>query len=213
MSRVEPQHEPLLAMACTATRTNKDKLSAISEVPIVMANDGADLDETENLVWYGQPYKPPTSEFRSHWLYHSRSAPQRVQKNLLLHFHPIELVDIYRRVFDGNKAGRFKTSVEELVKYIPVMFKGREIDFHVDVDYRDHSSRSSIFGMLMRSQVQDDGTGYSVIWKPNHGFWLFLDDRDYSDEKLINTLIALDEISRDAAIGFEKIHLAEVKSG
>ena len=111
------------------------------------------------------------------------------------------------------KAGRFKTTVEELVEYIPVMFKGRDIDFHVDVDYRDHSSRSSYFGMLMRSQILDDGTGYSVIWKPNHGFWLFLDDRDYSDEKLIDTLIALDEISRKAAAAFEKIYLAELKAG
>jgi hypothetical protein len=50
-------------------------------------------------------------------------------------------------------------------------------------------------------------------WKPNHGFWLFLDDRDYSDEKLIDTLISLDEISREAATAFDKINLAEVKSG
>lgn len=213
MSSVDDEHEPLLAMACTATRTNKDTLSAISEVPLVMAESTAAVDDTEALIWYGQPYKRPTSEFRSHWLYHSRSAPRRVQKNLLLHFHPIELVDIYRRVFDGNKDGRFSTTVEELVNYIPVLFKGRGIDFHVDFNYKQHSSRSREFAMFMRSRVHDNGAGYSVIWKPNHGFWIFLDDRDHSDEKLINILIALDEISREAAETFEKVYLLAPTSG
>lgn len=213
MSSADHEHEPLLAMACTATRTNKDTLSAISEVPLVMAESTAAVDNTKALIWYGQPYKRPTSEFGSHWLYHSRSAPRRVQKNLLLHFHPIELVDIYRRVFDGNKDGRFSTTVEELVNYIPVLFKGREIDFHVDFDYKEHSSRSREFAMFMRSRIHDNGAAYSVIWKPNHGFWIFLDDRDHSDEKLINILIALDEISREAAETFEKIYLLAATSG
>lgn len=214
MSSADNGRESLLAMSCTATRTNKDTLSAISEVPLVMAGRPETIADTEALIWYGQPYKRPTSEFGSHWLYHCRSAPGRVQKNLLLHFHPIELVDIYRRVFDGHKDGRFRTTVEELVEYIPMFFKGRGIDFHIDLDYKEHSSRAPEFAMFMRSQIHDNGgADYAVIWKPNHGFWVFMDDRDYSDEKLINTLIALDEISREAADAFEKNKLPAAKSG
>jgi hypothetical protein len=178
----------LLAMSCTATRTNKESLAAISEVPVVMEEDG-------KIIWYGQFYKKPSSEYRPHWIYHSRDRTSRVEKNLILHFHPIDLVDAYRKVCEGEDT---QMATEDFIDDIKSFFRGRDIDFHVYKDYGDYSSRNAEFGMFMRENIKDNDAEYSVIWKPNHGLWVFLDDRNCSDQTLVDTLLALDKFSRRA---------------
>lgn len=181
-----------LAMSCTATRTNKETLSAISEVPVI-------LEDGKKTVWFGQPYKKPTSEYRPHWIYHSRSAPGRVRKNLLIHFHPIELVDIYRKVQERDE---IYVEEEEFIDDICCFFRGRDIDFHVFKDYAECSARDPQFGTFMRHTVEDDARDYSVIWKPNHGIWVFTDEANCSDAELVKTLLTLDNISQKAALSF-----------
>jgi hypothetical protein len=178
-----------LAMSCTATRTNKESLSAISEVPVV-------IEENGKLVWFGQLYKKPSSEYRPHWIYHNRNGSKRVRKNLLLHFHPSDLVDTYRKVHEGKSV---YTKREEFIDETSCFFIGRKVDFHVYQDYERFSSRDPEFGVFMRDNIEDDTRDYSVIWKPNHGLWVFLDDRNCSDETLVEILLTLDKFSRKAA--------------
>ncbi len=185
----EDSSDGSLAMSCTATRTNKESLSAISEVPVVIEENGI-------IIWFGQPYKKPSSEYRPHWIYHNRNGSSRVRKNLLLHFHPSDLVDTYRKVHEGQGV---YTEGEEFINEIRSFFLGRKVDFHVYQDYQRFSSRDAEFGVFMRDNIEDDSHDYSVIWKPNHGLWVFLDDRNCSDEKLVEILLNLDKISRKAA--------------
>jgi hypothetical protein len=51
----------------------------------------------------------------------------------------------------------------------------------------------------MRDTVKDNANEYSVIWKPNHGIWVFLDDRKCTDDHLVETCLAFDSISQEAA--------------
>ena len=186
----------VLAMSCTATRTNKESLAAISEVPVV-------IEENGNVVWFGQFYKKPSSEYMPHWLYHNRNRTSRVRKNLILHFHPIELVDAYRKAADDYRKVHRGEGIhmvsEEFINAITLIFRGSNVDFHVYEDYGRYSSRDAEFGTFMQENIGDDDGTYSVIWKPNHGLWVFLDDRNCSDSTLVDTLLALDTISRRAA--------------
>jgi hypothetical protein len=179
---------PLLAMSCTATRTNKDSLAAISEVPVVT--------ETANgITWYGQPHKKPTSEYKPHWLYHNRNQPARVCKNLIVHFHPIALLDAFRKVHERDEV---KIDEREFIKKVSRFFRENDVDFHVYEVYEKHSSRTNEFGRFMRDSIDDNSEKLSVIWKPNHGIWVFLDDRKCSDGTLVETFLVMDSLSQDA---------------
>jgi hypothetical protein len=181
----------LLAMSCTATRINKDSLSAISEVPVV-------IEDNQNLIWFGQPYKRPTSEYLPHWTYHSRNNKSGVTKNLILHFHPLELVDIFSKVLDSKDSQMGK---DEFLNEVSYFFEKEKIDFHIFNNYKEHSSRNQEFGIFMKERVKDDLGDYSVIWKPNHGIWVFLDGKKCSDKELVEILLNLNKISQDAAYG------------
>ncbi|HEX8179765.1 MAG TPA: hypothetical protein VF525_09515 [Pyrinomonadaceae bacterium] len=179
----------LLAMSCTATRIDKDSLSAISEVPVVMKNK-------HHIIWFGQPYKKPTSEYRPHWIYHSRNNMNGVAKNVLVHFHPIELVDMYRKVREGMIDYMRE---EEFIDEITALFRGRGIDFHVFEEYKGYSARDEEFGVFMQEKIKDDSENYSVIWKPNHGVWVFLSEKDCADKRLVEILLTLDDISEGSS--------------
>ena len=163
-------------MACTAARTDKESLSAISEIPVLTEHDG-------KLIWYGQPYKKPTSEYLPHWLYHKGSDDKGVRKNLIVHFHPVELLVVYDKVHEGEKG---YANEEDFIEEICDYFNGKRYDFHVFKEYKDFSSRDRYFGLSMRDAINDEQGEYSVFWKPNHGIWVLLDDTTCTDQKLID---------------------------
>ena len=185
----DSQTSKLLAMSCTATRTNKESLAAISEVPVIREVD-------ERIVWHGQLHKKPTSEYQAHWLYHKKNQPDRVARNLVVHFHPVALLDAFAKV---NEPGGIGIRESQFIQEVERFFEVRNIDFHTYGEYEEKSSRSDSFGLFMRDTLQDLSKEYSVIWKPNHGIWVFFDDRNCSDTKLVETFLALDGFSRDAA--------------
>jgi len=182
-----------LAMSCTATRTNKDSLAAISEIPIIVEAD-------KRMTWYGQPHKKPTSEYQPHWLYHTRNRPNRVSLNLIVHFHPVALLDAFRKVHEPND---MEISEDTFIKEVNRFFHVKDIDFHVYREFKKHSSRSDDFGLFMRDTVTDRQQEFSVIWKPNHGVWVFLDDRACSNSKLVETFLTLDTLSQEVAQSFD----------
>ncbi len=171
----------VLVMACTATRTNKESLAALSEIPIV-------TEENNAVIWYGQPYNKPTSEYVPHWLYHKSIAEGTSGKNLIFHFHPIELVDIYRKIYGGVLASM---SEDDFIEETSVLFRGMNIDFHVFLEYRKLSARDKEFGHFMTDRVKNQKCEYSVVWKPNHGLWVFVNEN--KENKLVDIILELDQ--------------------
>jgi hypothetical protein len=51
----------------------------------------------EQPAWYGQLHRRPTSEYRSHWRYHCTGIQRGNDKDLIVHFHPVELVDAFQK--------------------------------------------------------------------------------------------------------------------
>jgi hypothetical protein len=176
-------------MSCTATRTNKESLAAISEVPVI-------IEKGKETIWYGQPHKKPTSEYLPHWIYHNRNPTERVTKNLIVHFHPVALLNTFRKVHEREGT---EMSENTFIKGVERFFGKREIDFHVFTNYEADSSRHRNFGVFMRDSIKDDPIEYSVIWKPNHGIWVFLDDQNSTDDNLVETFLSLDCIAQEAA--------------
>ncbi len=177
-----------LIMACTATRTDKGSLAAIAEIPVVTLENGTH-------VWYGQPYKKPTSEYLPHWIYHTKNGKDKVDKNVIIHFHPDEMVDMYRRIYDLEIPD---VTLIDFIQNVELCFRGMGIDFHVFHDFRDISSRDPEFGIFMKNHIEDDRGDFSVIWKPNHGIWVFMKEPLCSDEYLIKRLLDLDSICHRA---------------
>jgi hypothetical protein len=178
-----------LAMSVTAARTNKESLAAISEVPVI-------IEQGKKIEWYGQLHKRPSSEYRQHWKYHNRKTTDRVTKNLVVHFHPVVLLDTFRKVHHRHEGSLMTESA--FIRGVAQFFEEIGMEFYVFTNY-ELSSRSEDFGQFMRDRIKDTATEYSLIWKPNHGIWVFLDDRNCTDDNLVETCLTLDNICWRAA--------------
>ena len=110
-----------LAMACTARGTDKEMLSAISEIPLLL-----ELNKNK-IVWFGQLYNDPTSEYLSHWSYHKLVHKIKDSRNLILHFHPVNILELYDLFKDH------KITKNEFFTEITTSFKGKDLNFNIHI--------------------------------------------------------------------------------
>jgi hypothetical protein len=171
-----------LVMACTAAGADKEQLSAIADIPILVS------ESNTRVVWYGQMYKKPTSEHRSHWAYHDRAAKKNIDKNLIIHFHPVDLLELYELISCD------KLSENEIYKEVEMTFTGKRIDFQIDKNYQKHSAREESFGEFMFEMARKKSSQkkrLNVIWKPNHGIWLLTN----SSQEIVQDLLEIQDAS------------------
>jgi ribulose-5-phosphate 4-epimerase/fuculose-1-phosphate aldolase len=173
---------PFPAMACTAAGTDKEQLAAFADVPVVIQRHSPQVD------WYGQPYRKPTSEHRSHWSYHQRALQDGVVRNLIVHFHPVELIEFYR------EAGPLWEP--RITKEVCAAFNAEDIDLAVDDKYLERSARDASFGefMFYVAKQRNEENGTLAVWKPNHGVWLLGTGADH----LVSNLLKVQRAARRA---------------
>jgi hypothetical protein len=192
-----------IAMCCTAAGTNKEQLGAISDIPVLLCKG-------ENKIkWFGQRHKEPTSEHISHWKYHEGIISKGINKNLIVHFHPVELLELYDLARKGTvKEKEFLTGTE-------AAFKAQGLDVEVFEEYPKYSARSEFFGKFMVDIVQNRKRKQIeniVVWKPNHGVWLLLDNSQ-SDAAVVEVLLKIEEASNLAAKWLKKEETHENRRG
>lgn len=187
--------EKFIAMCCSAAGTNKEQLGAISDIPVLL------YESKNEIKWFGQRHKKPTSEHISHWKYHECTIPKGINKNLIVHFHPVELLDLYDLARKG-----VELEEKEFIQGAVGAFKARGLDVEVFEDFRKYSARSEFFGKFMVDVVQSGKRKQIkniVIWKPNHGVWL-LSDNSQSDAEMVEVLLKIEEASNLAAKWLKK---------
>jgi hypothetical protein len=163
-----------LAMASTANNTDKEQLSAVSEIPILTRVG-------EKYKWFGQKYRPPTSEYQSHWNYHETMTSNNISKNVLIHFHAVELLELYDKLIENDEDKLLNQPPgQEYIDEVLSAFRGQRLNLHVFTQ-KNISSRSKDFGRFLSEAAMRDvniNEDISVIWKPNHGIWLISEKDD-----------------------------------
>lgn len=164
--RCADAEEGLLAVACTAAGTDKERLSAIADIPLLVGWP----DSAEGKVaWYGQRYREPTSEHRAHWRYHERSRQAGHEEKLIVHFHPVEMLELFYLIVQE------RIGESEVITEVEMAFKAVGLECVVYRDYVTHGARSDAFGNFLYEELSSRRGkigGAAVVWKPNHGVWL-----------------------------------------
>jgi hypothetical protein len=127
-------HERVM-MACTARNTNKEQLAAIADVPVLSS------DAEGNLHWYGQPQRFPTSEYKYHWVYHNEAFERQCPKKLIVHFHPVDLLELYEQL-KNNYGDNIPT---ELLEQGQKNSADAGFEFVLFREFLEYSARSAYF--------------------------------------------------------------------
>lgn len=166
--KITPRGRARLAVACTAANTNKEILGAVADIPVLTQKQNGDI------VWYGQPGRRPTSEHASHWEYHQTAFRNKWTTNLIIHFHPVGLLELWNKLRsrpDPKSRSSAWTKAQAIAKregYSLCVFRKHE----------SISARDTSFGRFLADAVGKSlkvKSPVALVWKPNHGVWLMCD--------------------------------------
>lgn len=183
-----PSGKSSLAMACTATNTNKENLSIVAEIPVLISSEGGDL------VWYGQLHKPPTSEYESHWAYHCQAFEESCKRTLIVHFHPIGLLERFEKlkaIHSGAIPSQTWRSEEEVAWRHCTALTLKIFDRYEEIGARDAAFGQFMANAAVKSKSE---SATLVVWKPNHGVWI-LSNGEATDEYLQDSILKLERFA------------------
>ena len=187
-----------LAVACTAANTNKELLSIVAEIPVLMSSENE--HKNKYLVWYGQKHKPPTSEYESHWEYHCQALGADSQRTLIVHFHPIKLSEQFKRlqkIYNSSEVNSFNEVIPPRVwRSAEAIAEGLRIDLKVFDRYEEVGARDRGFGQFMAEtaiQSLSKSTNF-VVWKPNHGVWILMTE-EATEKDLRDSIRGLEQFA------------------
>jgi hypothetical protein len=176
-----------LAVACTARNTNKEVLAVVAEVPVfVFANEGPPK-------WYGQLNRPPTSEHRARCAYHRLMFERHCERTLMVHFHPIELLELFSKLKAGQQrrsapAGAWR-GAEQIAQDLGIALQ--VLDKFEEVRARDAAFGEFMAEVAVRAEAARPAI---IVWKPNHGVWMLINE-DATEEQIRAAIVSLETLA------------------
>ncbi|MFC1889435.1 TIR domain-containing protein [Thermodesulfobacteriota bacterium] len=200
ISRAIPLYYPdtksqILGVACTAAGTDKERLAAIADIPLlVRLPAGTDA----KIAWFGQKHRKPTSEHRAHWRFHERCREAHGEAQLIVHLHPVELLELFNLITHGD------ISESAVIDEVEKAFRAVGLKCVVYEDYIAHGARSEAFGNFLFDELsvrRSDSIQTSVVWKPNHGVWFLTPVVDH----VVEILVRIEDAAQRATVRFHSV--------